>query len=108
MGANQFQADSAGKTASEAFQSAVRYGLHMYGHRGYTGSIAEKHEFVMLDVPPNVKPQDFANWILHRNAPPEHQEAVARAQRAVDDKWGPAGCIDAGDGSYIFLGWASS
>jgi hypothetical protein len=26
----------------------------------------------------------------------------------VDDKWGPAGCIDMQDGTFLFFGWASS
>jgi hypothetical protein len=36
------------------------------------------------------------------------KNVVRQAYRAVDDKWGPAGCIDLGDGRFAFLGWASS
>lgn len=36
------------------------------------------------------------------------KNAVRKAYQAVQDKWGPAGCVDLGDGRFAFLGWASS
>ena len=30
------------------------------------------------------------------------------ADRRVDDKWGPAGCIRISDDNWLFFGWASS
>jgi hypothetical protein len=36
------------------------------------------------------------------------KNAVREAYQAVQDKWGPAGCVDLGDGRFAFLGWASS
>lgn len=50
MGANTFWMISEGKTASEAFAAAVREARHMHGHGGYTGTIAEKNDFVVIDI----------------------------------------------------------
>jgi hypothetical protein len=50
MGANSFWAEATGRTADEAFRCAVEQARYEYGHRGYTGSIAEKHEFALLRV----------------------------------------------------------
>ena len=38
-----------GTTAQQSFKGAREEALYHYGHNGYTGSIAEKHNFIMLD-----------------------------------------------------------
>lgn len=97
MGADEFFTQSFGKTAEEAFKSARDEALHDYGHRGYTGSIAEKQRFTLISVPPECDdPQGFAQELLDKFDP------------RVDDKWGPAGCISLGDDRWLFFGWASS
>jgi hypothetical protein len=51
MGANEFGEYSFGKTAEEAFRKAVDQALHMHGHGGYTGTIAEKTAFELVSLP---------------------------------------------------------
>lgn len=96
MGAQQFMTKAKGKTAKDAFWSAVDDACYEHGHGGYTGTIAEKAEFVMIAVPSGEKPEEYA-WRLIENY-----------DERIDDKWGPAGCIDCGDGTFLFFGSASS
>lgn len=95
MGADSFRQEAKGDTAKAAFQDARDEAAHEFGHRGYTGSIAEKTSFVMIDVPDGIEPDVFANNLMDADDP------------RISDKWGPAGCIDLKDGSYLFFGWAS-
>jgi hypothetical protein len=95
MGACTFTEYAQGRTAQEAFNKATEKARYEYGHRGYTGTIAEKDDFVMIDLPDGIKPESYANVLLDECDP------------RVDDKWGPAGCFDLGDGEYLFFGWAS-
>lgn len=96
MGAETFTVRANGKTAKEAFAAAVAQAHYDYGHRGYTGSIAEKREFTMIQCPVGSDPAVFAEHLIDSD------------DRRVCDKWGPAGCIELGSGAYLFFGWASS
>lgn len=115
MGGDTFTTASWGKTALEAFRKAVEQAEYDYGHAGYTGTIAEKPSFVMIDLPPFKDPTDLAD------------ELILDDDERVSDKWGPAGCIEIpkeiedkiaereGAGKkgeneklFLFFGWASS
>lgn len=96
MGAETFFQTASGKTAREAFDNAVREALYNYGHAGYTGTIAEKQDYVVIGVPQEVSAEDYA------------LKLVDESDGRVDDKWGPAGCINLGEGCFLFFGWASS
>lgn len=96
MGANEFWSMSRGKSAQDAFRRAVDRARAECGNQGYTGSIAEKSDFVMIDVPKGKDPSQFAMDLLSSGDP------------RVDDKWGPAGCVRVGPDEYLFFGWASS
>lgn len=98
MGAEQFNHAAHGKTALAAFQAAVKQAQYDHGHAGYTGTIAEKSEFVLIE--PRAASYD------------EAQERADKLMRdgdpRIDDKWGPAGCIQYGDKDFLFFGYASS
>lgn len=98
MGADTFFASAQGQTAKEAFDAAVKQAQYDYGHAGYTGTIAEKSEFVMIPYDPetNGSPDQYADRLI--------EEGDDR----IDDKWGPAGCFKIGPDVYYFFGWASS
>ena len=137
MGAEEFFQVEAGKDAREAFNRAVEQAQWEHGHGGYSGTLAEKGSFIELRVPSGVEPATFANmvsaywpgsdgsftdpspescggtWNQKLNATftelsDTDKNAVRKAYQAIQDKWGPAGCIDLGDGRFAFLGWASS
>ena len=96
MGAENFSYTAKGKTAKEAFAAARSQAQYDHGHSGYSGTIAEKSEFVMIDVPAGKNPDEYAELLVHHG------------DERIDDKWGPAGCIEIADGEYLFFGWASS
>jgi hypothetical protein len=96
MGGNTFTNRAKGTSAREAFRSAVEDARYENGHGGYTGTIAEKGEFTMIPLPAGVTPDDYADKLIREDDP------------RINDKWGPAGCIDCGNGEYLFFGWASS
>lgn len=101
MGADVFMTRAEGKTAKDAFNNAVEHAQYESGHGGYTGTIAEKRDFTMITVPSGSKPAEYADKL------------IGEGDRRVDDKWGPAGCIDLGPTprglrEFLFFGWASS
>lgn len=50
MGADTFFARNAGKDARDAFSNAVEDARYRHGHEGYTGTIAEKSGFHLVDL----------------------------------------------------------
>ena len=102
MGGCDFARFAEGENAQQAFDIAVKDALYFYGHGGYTGTIAEKHDFVMIPVPEGFDYDDkdaamtFAYKLIDEGDP------------RIDDKWGPAGCISMNGNLYLFFGWASS
>ena len=96
MGATDFWTVAKGKDAKDAFDEATRRARHENGHGGYTGTIAEKRSFRVLDVPSGKDPKDYAGEIADADSHGYH------------DKWGPALCVELGEGKYLFFGLASS
>jgi hypothetical protein len=102
MGATTFFTTAPGETAEAAFRAARDRALYERGHGGYTGSVAEKHEFVMIQHRP----------LPEREAATLADRLIEEGDRRIDDKWGPAGCVplEGADGAvrrWLFFGWAS-
>ena len=119
MGAEVFQVKYSGKSADKAFIEAVQSAQYSYGHDGYTGTIAEKGSYQIIESPiDDVEAfieavEDYAcsqECIIDK----KYEVIVKRASDIYDDKWGPALCIPLkekahnGDPFYLFCGWASS
>jgi hypothetical protein len=96
MGAETFFQTAKGKTAADAFKAAREQAVYDHGHSGYTGTIAEKTEFTIIQLPVGEKPSEYA------------QKLIDRDDSRIDDKWGPAGCLRVSDNEWLFFGWASS
>lgn len=104
MGADSFRiTHSRGKTAKEAFAAAREEAQYEHGHGGYSGTIAEKHSFTVIPLPKDTDPML------------EVERLIDEDDERIQDKWGPAGCIDLGKDPvhpalrrYLFFGWASS
>jgi hypothetical protein len=107
MGAQQFVTEATGKTAEEAFAAAVEDARYMHGHRGYTGTIAEKCEFATVEVPAGVDPSEFIAAILGDEDIEGREAELGRGREIADDKWGPAACVRTGEDTFVFFGWAS-
>ena len=98
MGACDFYTRSKGSSAKAAFANAVEEAQYESGHGGYTGTIAEKHSFVVV-----------ANGIMSRDeASALARKLVKECDERIDDKWGPAGAIQVASDEWLFFGWASS
>lgn len=110
MGACNFETIAIGKNPRDAFNRAVSQAQWEHGHGGYTGTIAEKIDFVVIPLPKRTAPFDLANRMMDVG------------DSRINDKWGPAGCIEIprhhskirkvelrrGEREYLFFGWASS
>lgn len=100
MGAAVFENVVSAKNAKEAFYNAVEDACYEYGRNGYTGTIAEKENFVMIKCPEGEDPFEYSYHLIEKEDP------------RIDDKWGPAGCIelpgnDTEQKRFLFFGWAS-
>jgi hypothetical protein len=115
MGANTFMTTSSGLSTHAAFYNAREEAVYEHGHGGYTGTIAEKSSFTVMD-PPHGSDHDLidrlADAALNGGDVPadltEHAGWISRAAKIADDKWGPCVCVPLGDCRYLFFGWASS
>jgi len=98
MGADTFINLQVAPDAKTAFRVLTENARYRYGHDGYTGSVAEKDSFTMIDtVETQTEAIELANRLVDEEDP------------RVDDKWGPAGCIEIkSKGAFLFFGWASS
>lgn len=97
MGATDFIDVGRGPTVEEAYESAVKQAHYDYGHSGYSGTIAEKSGWVIIDSTKRTYQEavDTANQLLADDDP------------RISDKWGPAGAIALDNGNWLFFGWAS-
>lgn len=96
MGAETFIERARGKTAQAAFEAVSEQAAYEHGHGGYTGTIAEKSSFVMIQLPEGKDAEEYA------------EELIDDDDERISDKWGPAGCIQIGPEQFLFFGWASS
>lgn len=97
MGGMTFFNEGKGSSPGNVFRELVEDALYDYGHAGYTGTIGEKDQYVMIELPDGYSdPRAYADKLIEEGDP------------RVDDKWGPAGCIKTGEDEYLFFGWASS
>lgn len=102
MGACDFSVMAEGTSLEDAFSKAASEARYMYGHGGYSGTIAEKHDVVLIDtVASEREAYDLAEKLLGED------------DERIDDKWGPAGAIKIAGGppdrqQFLLFGWASS
>ena len=89
-----------GSNIKAAFRDAINNARDEYGNRGYTGSVAEKDDYIEIELPPEI---DINNrralmyWIYD-----------AKMDSHFMDKWGPAGAVKVGRNKWAFFGMASS
>ncbi len=95
MGAQDFETISAGRNATEAFHSAVEQARYMNGHGGYSGTIAEKHTYDVVDVPKRISSAKLAAMIAGEQKPTTDacKAIVDRFARTYNDKYAPALCL---------------
>lgn len=102
MGASdfyQFQPDTGG-SFNDSFDTARESAAWEYGHGGYTGTLAEKHDVEVMDavsIFTLAEAEDLARKYINDEDP------------RIRDKWGPAGAIRVGGDKpgWLFFGTAS-
>lgn len=63
MGASEFITRQAGMTVDQAFHAAVEDALYWEGHGGYSGTIAEKGDYEVFDIPDDLNVDVFEDLI---------------------------------------------
>jgi len=107
MGACTFATVASGPSAKAAFDTAVAEAKAAYGSR-YTGSIAEKDSFTVITIPYSfARSEPGPIPALAEVAMRYAQHLIETQDGRIDDKYGPAGAIDLGEGEWLFFGWAS-
>lgn len=116
MGAVGFEQRAQGHSAADAFAQARTQAQYDHGHSGYTGTIAEKHEFEIVEVPAGYDPEDFVDMVQRAVWYVDDRknlfECVGKneTERLMDlafDKWGPAIAVQISSGNWVFFGSAS-
>ena len=95
VGAQPFYETYPGDSPEEAFNNARAEALAEFGDEGYSGTIAEKESFVLIPMPVGGDAENYARML------------VRTGDARIADKWGPAGCLEAKKGLYLFFGLAS-
>ena len=123
MGAESFLNIGKGKTAQLAFEKLVEKAQWDYGHRGYTGTIAEKGSFTEFIRPKGMRRETLLQMVdqlqgirydSYGQPDVEPLQAlypkfnIQKMYSIYDSKWGPALCISLSDTEYLFTGYASS
>jgi hypothetical protein len=106
MGARSFMIVGRGKNITWAFWSAVIRECRVHGNDGYTGTIAEKYEWVVFDVEGKGSARDVARWALElgfdpadpgkeipSGMPPDLLPFIVSIALVTNDTSGPAGAI---------------
>lgn len=83
MGGQTFTNYAEGADVNAAFRAVVEQAQYDFGHAGYTGTIAEKDEYVVIDGGPRA--EDEAEALANK--------LINDCDSRIDDKWGPAGAI---------------
>jgi len=104
MGATDFYSEAHGGNVKEAFYRAVDQAAYDYGHSGYTGTIAEKNEYTVFDLPEGLRVEDLEGFFSLPGASKFADETL-KAVKLMDertlsvmgsvyeDKWGPCVAI---------------
>lgn len=96
MSNREFLTEGVGDSAKTAFTMAWKSAAYTHGLGGFTGSLVEKTDFIMIDLPEGISPHTYA------------QQLIDEGDERIQDKFGPAGCIDLGNQTYLFFGFADA
>lgn len=101
MGSTSFITVGYGRTAEEAFCRSSEQALWEWGHNGYTGTIAEKYDFVLAPLPSGATAREVIDTLDARDEERllgwYSKQDVRRYVEAYEDKRGPAVVVQASD-----------
>lgn len=120
MGSSTYVVTGRGKDVNDAFRSAIEQARWQEGHSGYSGTIAEKSDVVLFEVPKGMTPGQVAQWSLDSEpyrlsdeVPTPFRPFISSVVRRVDDKYGPSGAVRLTEpdenmiAEFLLFGWAS-
>lgn len=108
MGAENFHVTRGETDVATAFTEATEQARYDHGHAGYTGTIAEKGDYVVYQ-PPVGKTTDEVLKALEESWDGTRPDWLPQhVVDAYDDKWGPAVAIPEPGRGWHFVGYASS
>lgn len=81
-----------GDNAQLAFDAARFKARWDFGRGGESGTVADKHTFIMMLCPVEKNHLEYA------------KELVAAQDHRIYSRWGPAGCFIVGRDEYLFFG----
>jgi hypothetical protein len=94
MGATEFAIDNVGKTIAEAYEKQVTSDRYNFGHAGYTGTLAEKDGFVLIDRPPRITAgrmmdtiTDATQWLFWLDTDEKYRHAYAKPKARCRQAW---------------------
>jgi hypothetical protein len=96
MGAATFGEVGEGADAETVFRALVKSAAYEHGHGGYTGTIAEKTKMRMVTPPAGITDEKaIIRWAdsLLKGETDEDGEGTGEFGW-VQDKWGPAACVE--------------
>ena len=91
MGACTFETTAKGATARQAFSAAVAAAQYERGHGGYTGTIAEKSDFVILTPPKGIDADRYVDWLLRHDDMEIVKREVAEAEAKLSESYQASG-----------------
>jgi hypothetical protein len=108
MGSSTFENLGGGKTPEVAFAKLIKGAKYFHGHGGGSGTIAEKSRFIMIELPADVQKSMKGKIEDKVKIVREYSNKLIQARDIrIDDKWGPAGCIQVSPTKFFFFGWAA-
>jgi hypothetical protein len=98
MGGSSFFVSGMGKDVNEAFRNEVDDAQYEKGHGGYTGTIGEKHGFVLFTPPAGMTAVAFCRAVatgeIPADATPLTVRTIREAEDVYSDKWGPCVAVE--------------
>jgi len=84
-----------GENPSRAFDIATHEAKLAFGNNGFTGTLADKGDFVIIRCPKIYEPKAYAEYLLD-----------SQDQR-IAEMWSPAGLIKQGPGAWWAFGFSA-
>jgi hypothetical protein len=84
-----------GESPARAFDAGTHAAKLAFGNGGFTGSLADKGDFVVIRCPKHQDPRAYAESLLESNDP------------RIADMWSPAGMIEQGPRAWWAFGFSA-
>ena len=84
-----------GESPSRAFDTGTHAARLAFGTNGFTGTLADKGDFLLIRCPKHYEPRDYA------------ERLIASADERISEMWSPAGLIQQGPGAWWAFGFSA-